>query len=295
MSFRPFSVALAFCLAMVACAQVDEDIKPLKPGTRIKLVIQRTLSTHPKGGVLGVIGVKPVTREGTLLLFEVAEDVFNEDGVLILQAGAPATGTVIDSQVGGGIKPHAPRLAVTVERVLTVDGDFVPLRFDRKHEGKWAKVFNRGETGAWVNRFRSDAIEKVFAKPEHSDASRELFELVVTGRIGDLFRYPARALKLRYLADQSGLPTLARYLQDGKIFQLASLIAEIQTGVFVLRSLTDARRLYDAFRLMDETWRAGAQLLDWLGGRIKAPQIVVPAGFPVDAVVAEDRARPLGQ
>src|SRR5690606_34295692 len=99
---------------------------------------------------------------------------------------------------------------------------------------------------------------------------------------------------LRYLADQSGLPTLARFLQDGKILQVASLIAQIQSGTFVLRGLADAKALLDAFRLMDETWRAGKQLLGWLAGRIKAPQIVVPAGFPVEAVVAgPDEAPPL--
>ncbi|HSI73247.1 MAG TPA: hypothetical protein VK934_08715 [Fimbriimonas sp.] len=258
----------------------------LRPGTRIRLTVQRTLSTHPRGGVLGVVGVKPITREDTLVVYEVVDDVYDEDGNLVIPAGAPATGTVIDSQVGGGLKPHAPRLAVTVERVMSGDGEFIPLRFEKQHEGKWAYVFNRGETGSYVNRFKSNAVAQVFARPEHSEAAREFFGLIVRGEIGRMVREPKKALKLRYLAEQSGLPILARFLQDGTIFRVAALIADIQSGNFILHGLADARKLLDAYRLMDEAWRAGDQLLDWLGGRIKAPQIVVPAGFPVDAIVS---------
>jgi hypothetical protein len=278
-------IFIGLLLVALACFSAAQELR-LRPGTRIRLAIQRTLSTHPRGGVLGVVGVKPITREDTLVVYEVMEDVYDEDGNLVIPAGAPATGTVIDSQVGGGIKPHAPRLAVTVERVMSGDGEFIPLRFEKQHEGQWAYVFSRGETGAYVNRFKSNAVEQVFAKPEHSDAVRELFSLIVRGDIGRMVRDPKRALKLRYLAEQSGLPVLARFLQDGTLFKVAALISDIQSGRFILHGLADARKLMDAYRLMDEAWRAGDQLLDWLGGRIKAPQIVVPAGFPVDAVVA---------
>ncbi|MEZ0327632.1 MAG: hypothetical protein ACAH95_17175 [Fimbriimonas sp.] len=276
-------VICIFAIGVFASAQ---SIR-LKPGTRIRLTVQRTLSTHPKGGVLGIIGVKPITREGSLVVFEVAEDVYDDEGILVIPAGAPATGTVIDSQVGGGIKPHAPRLAVTIEKVLDGNGEFVPIRFEKKHEGKWAYVFNRYETGTYVNNFRSESVERIFARPEHSDAAKELFGLVVRGEVGDMIREPKKALQLRYLAEQSGLPVLARFLQNGSIFRVASLIADIQNGQFILRSLGDARRLLDAYRLMDETWKAGSQLVSWLGGRLKAPQILVPAGFPVDAVVSD--------
>jgi hypothetical protein len=274
------------CLVGLAGISLAQAVR-LKPGTRVRLTLQRTLSTHHRGGVLGVIGVKPITRENTLVVYEVADDVYDEDGILVIPAGASATGTVIDSQVGGGIKPHAPRLAITVDKVMAGDGQFIPLRFETRHEGKWAHVFSRGATGAFVSEIRNDAVEKVFARPEHSDAVKELFSLVVRGEVGEMVREPKRALRLRYLADQSGLPILARFLQDGKLFRVASRIADIQNGAFVLRTLSDARRLLDAYRLMDETWRAGGELLGWLGGRIKAPQIVAPAGFPLEATVSE--------
>jgi hypothetical protein len=281
-------LCLIACLVVGAAASVAQGVV-LKPGTRIRLTIQRTLSTHPRGGLLGVVGVKPITRENTLVVYEVSEDVYDEDGVLVIPAGSSATGTVIDSQVGGGLKPHAPRLAVTVEKVLSGDGRFIPIRFEERHEGKWAYVFSRAETGSYVNRYSNSAVERIFSRPEHSEATKELFGLVVKGEVGDMVRDPRRALKLRYLAEQSGLPVLVRFLQDGKLFRVASLIADIQNGAFVLKGLADARRLLDAYRLMDETWRAGGQLLGWLGGRLKAPQIVVPAGFPVEAVVGEPR------
>jgi hypothetical protein len=279
-------LSVVVCLLAVGASAFAQSVR-IKPGTRIRLTLQRTLSTHPRGGVLGIIGVKPITREGTLVVFEVAEDVYDDEGILVIPAGAPATGTVIDSQVGGGIKPHAPRLAVTIEKVLDGNGEFVPIRFEKRHEGKWAYVFNRAETGTYVNSFRSESVERIFARPEHSDAAKELFGLVVRGEVGEIFREPKKALKLRYLAEQSGLPVLARFLQTGQIFRVASLIADIQNGQFVLKTLADARRLLDAYRLMDETWKAGSQLVSWLGGRLKAPQIVVPAGFPIDAIVAD--------
>ncbi len=281
-------VGIAFCILALGAIAQAQSVR-LKPGTRIRLTVQRTLSTHPRGGVLGVIGVKPITREGSLVLFEVAEDVYDDEGILVIPAGAPATGTVIDSQVGGGIKPHAPRLAVSIEKVLDGNGEFVPVRFEKRHEKKWAYVFNRHETGAYVNRFRSESVERIFARPEHSDAAKELFGLVVRGEVGDMVREPRKALQLKYLAEQSGLPILARFLQNGTIFRVASLIADIQNGKFVLKTLSDARKLLDAYRLMDETWKAGSQLVSWLGGRMQAPQILVPAGFPVDAVVSESK------
>jgi hypothetical protein len=279
-------IGVVTCLLAAGVLAAAQTVR-LKSGTRIRLTVQRTLSTHPKGGVLGLIGVKPMTREGSLVVFEVAEDVYDDEGILVIPAGAPATGTVIDSQVGGGIKPHAPRLAVTIEKVLDGNGEFVPIRFDKRHEGKWAYVFNRNDTGTFVNRFQSQSVQEIFARPEHSDATKELFSLVVRGEIGEMIREPKKALKLKYLAEQSGLPALARFLQNGTIFRVASLISDIQNGKVILRTLSDARRLLDAYRLMDETWRAGSQLIGWLGGRLKAPQIVVPAGYPVDAIVSD--------
>jgi hypothetical protein len=133
-------------------------------------------------------------------------------------------------------------------------------------------------------------MERVMARPEFSDASRELMELVIDGRVGSYIREPAKLLTLKYLAQQSGLPTLARFIQEGRILEVASLVAQIQSGDFVLRGLADVGRLIDAFRLVDETWRAGNQFLGWIGGRIKAPQIIVPAGFPVEALVVESPA-----
>jgi hypothetical protein len=284
--------ALTALLLLLASAALPQEAPlRLEPGTRIKLRVQRTLSTQPKGGVLGLIGVKPQTREDTLVIYEVAEDVFDPNGILVIPAGSPATGTVVDSQVGGGFKPHAPRLAATVDRALTAEGTFVPLRFDSRHEGRWAHVFGRQETGAFVRQVSSGALDKLMSRPENSDAIRELFELVIHGNVGEMFRHPEKALRLRYVADHSGMPTLARYLQDGRIFQLASLVAEIQTGAFVLHGIADVGHLMDAFRLVDDTWKAGNQLLTWAYGRVKAPQIVVPAGFPVEAVVADVSGR----
>jgi hypothetical protein len=259
----------------------------LPPGRRIELVCQRTLSTQPHGGLFGLVGVKPLTRENTLMVFAVARDVFTEDGTLIIAKGSPATGTVVDSQVGGGFKPHAPRLAVTVERVLTVDGQFLPLRFTTRHEGKWARTFGRAETGAWVLRNSDNAVETIFAKPELNPAVHEFFDLIARGRVGDFLRNPARVLQLDYVARQSGLPHLVRFLQEGRFLEIAQLVVEIQSGNFLLRSFTDVRRWIEAFQLMDEAWKAGNELTSWLTGRIKAPQIIAPAGFPVEAIVSE--------
>ncbi len=281
MAWRPI---FAFFLGLIASTAFGLD-GIIPPGTRVKLTVQRTLSTHPAGGALKLVGVKPITREDTFVLFEVMEDVRDEEGGIAIPAGSTATGRVIDSQVGGGFRPSSPRLAITIDSVEAWDGTIVPLRFEGKHEGKWARAFGRAETAAYLRSIRSDRAETVFAKPEYRDSTRELFDLIVTGRIGALFRDPSKLLKLKYIAEQSGLPILVSYIQDGRIRALAELISDIQSGNLRKLSLKDAKKLLDAFRLVGETWQAGSQLISWLGGRLSAPQIVVPAGFPVEAVV----------
>jgi hypothetical protein len=257
----------------------------LRPGTPIRLTVQRALSTHPRGGLLGVVGVKPITRENSFVIFEVAEDVLDEEGDVVIPEGSVATGRVVDSQVGGGLKPHAPRLAVTVDSVMDRRGRLIPIRFDERHEGKWARRFSRAETGEFVRQMRDERLERAMNMPENSEAVQELMHVVVKGQVDDLIRHPERILKLKYLAQQSGLPTFVRFIQEGKILDVLRTIALIQNGGFVLKGLTDLRRVGDAFRLANEVWGAGAELATWFGRRVTAPQIVVPVGFPVEAVV----------
>lgn len=283
---RVSTCLLVLFVGLVAAVAQAQDAR-LTTGRRIDLICDRTLSTEPQGGALGLIGVKPVTRENSTMVFRVAHDVFSEDGTLMIQAGAPATGTVIDSQVGGGFKPHAPRLAVTVDRVLTVDGVFLPIRFTQRHEGRWAKVFSREETGAWANRNQATALEQLSRMPRVNPEIRELMGIVFRGEAPSLIQDPVKVLQLEYVARQSGLPNIVRFLQKGRWMDIVHLVADIESGAFAIRSLADLHLLADAYQIVSDTYRAGTELVQWMHGRLLAPQIIVPAGYPVEAVVAQ--------
>jgi len=237
--------------------------------------------------MFGLVGVKPVTREGTHVLFRVEEDVRDNRGRVVIEEGAPATGTVTDSQVAGGFKPHQARLAITIDSVLAEDGTFVPLRFEEQHEGKWSYVFDRDETGRFANSLRSEYADVAFDDKKNKEAVKEFMSLFVNGEATRIASDPMRLLKLRSLAEKSRMPLLVRFIDAGKVLELAHILSDIQSGEFGLRSIGDLKKMASAFGVIHDAWRAGNSLTSWVGGRFKSPQIVVPVGFPLEAVVDE--------
>lgn len=257
------------------------------PGTRVKLVVQATLSTRPAKGVLNLLRRNPTTPENGYVLYAVAEDVRDADGNVVIPAGSPATGAVVASEPGGGLHAEPPRLAVTVENAMGSDGKLVPLRFETVAEGKWAHRFSRAETGAFAKQMRRPPAPKLVSSPMNSAGVRELTQMAVDGDLGDLLRHPSGILALKYLAERSGLSTFVRFVQEGKVVQVAALLAQLESGSFALHSVADVKSLRDVVELTQEAWRSGAQLTTWMGRHLVPPQIVVPAGFPVEAVVVE--------
>ncbi len=220
------------------------------------------------------------------MVYEVAEDVYDDTGRKIIEAGTPAVGRVIDSQVAGGMRMQ-PRLATTIEKVWTVDGKEVALRFETKHEGQWAHRFTRGETGAYVKSLREDENGVRFAPPVNQEAVEDVFRLLVNGEGDDLIRDPKRIMRLGTFAKQSGLEDFVRFLQAGGPAQLIRLMAELQSGSFAITRLSDVLKFVQVFKLTNDAWRAGSQVSRWMNGRVCAPQILAPAGFPMEAIVAE--------
>lgn len=257
----------------------------LEPGTVVPLVLQRTLSTHLRGGLFGVYGGKPITREGSAVMYEVAEDVRDRNGRVVIAQGTPAVGRVIDSQPAQSLRPTS-RLAVTVERTWTVDDKPMTLQFERRHEGRWAYRFGRADSGRYAKSLEEEQFELAFREPINQVAVSDFVNLLVRGEIDDLVRNPERLLKLRTFARQSGLRSFVEFLQDGGAIEIIRLIAEIQSGSFAISRLADVRHLVRAFGLVNDAWQAGRQITGWVEGRLKGPQILVPAGFPMTAVVS---------
>ena len=277
---RLLSIFLVFAtLSSLSTAQVVV-------GTQVRLLLRRTLSTQAHGGLFRLIGVKPMTREGSTVLFEVVDPIRDRRGRIVVDAGAPAVGTVIDSQVAGGFRPHAPRLAVSVESVMDRNGDLIPIRFSTRHEGKWAHVFTREETAEFMKEITRDRARNAFSDRSNRDAADQLRKIVVGGQYQDLRNHPDKVLNLRNLATACGMPHLVKFIDAGRIDDVMRTVASIQSGQMKV-SLSSLSAIGDAFSVLSDTWHAGFELFGWIDGRLKAPQIVAPSGFPLEAVVTE--------
>lgn len=254
-------------------------------GTPVKLSVQRLLTTQPvHGTILGVVTSRPVTVEKSAVYYEVAEDVKNERGEVVIARGAVAVGRVVESQVAGGVHAKA-RLVIRVDYVYGEDGRRIPLRFGDWNRGKWIKNFSRGETGQYAE---AQKPPKRFTLPNYSAVASDFEDLILRGEYRELVKDPKRVAGLQYFAQQSGLADVVRFIQDGRIADLAQLATWVTGGGFTIRTLADVKHLERAYHLLKDSIQVAARMSHWIGSKMDGAQITVLPGFPVEAVV-DDR------
>ncbi len=112
-------VIAAAPLAALEPATASDVIIP--DGTEIRLRFQRGMTSLE-------------TTAGERVLFEVTHDVI-VDGVTVIAAGAEAHGTVVEARKRKSFGRRG-RIDLAIERVQTVGGEMVPLRFAKSLRGR---------------------------------------------------------------------------------------------------------------------------------------------------------------
>jgi hypothetical protein len=254
-------------------------------GTVIKLRIERTLSTRPEGGFLHLVGAKPASPTATRVEFLVDRDVLDADGNVLIEEGATAFGSVVQCKPSGGIRAHSPSLAVSVDSVTAADGSVVPLHFANRVGSLWAHSFTRSETAGYKQATET-RIPRL-PEPVLVLSVADLRHATLKGGFSEPIHHPSELFKLQYFAQRCGFSPAARAVQLAELLALAQAFSDIVSGRFELRTLGDAVRALDVMRLVGDAAKTGHEFGAWVGGRVDPPQIVVPAGFPLEAVVAE--------
>lgn len=153
MRLLPFAL-----LVLLGCASPPEPVI-LEPGTEVPLILLQELSAG-------------ASKVGTEVALMVTEDITSPDGRILIPRGAIAYGRVNWSRSAGALSKvvnEPPRLAVTVDRTVSIDNKTVmlqasqsgdPFQFTGKNSG--AKNATEGLTKALEDDATRAKLETLF-------------------------------------------------------------------------------------------------------------------------------------
>lgn len=262
---------LAGCSAaqQQAPAAMPLEAVKLEAGTPVKAILMKELTS---GG----------TNEGEDAPLMVSEDVKDAKGRVLVPKGSVVTSKVTWSRSEGtlgSLLNQPARLKIKIENLKAVDGALVKLSAEK---GKFEEFeLNRENTGRIT---ASEQLEKVAGDKSNDlalEAVRDLFEKGEGAKLDS----PETRQKLAAIAQELGLPTTTKVMQENQVAKVTDLVQQIRRGTSLANlanggsaSLVDA-----AIELAGVAGQIGDRLGRIVGGR----NIRAYVGTPVQVYVLE--------
>jgi hypothetical protein len=212
----------------------------------------------------------------------VSEDVKDAKGRVLVPKGSAITGKVTWSRSEGtlgSLLNQPARLKVKIENVKAADGTVVKLSAEK---GKPEEVeLNRENTGRVVASQQLEKVAEDKANEAALEAIRDLFE---KGEVAKLDS-PETRQKLTAIAQQMGMTTTSKVMQENQVDKVTDLVQQIRRGTSLANLATGgSASLVDA---AIELAGVAGQIGDRLGRIVGGRNIRAYVGTPVEVYVLE--------
>ncbi len=265
----PFALLAGCTAAQEAAPPKALQVVRIEAGTPVKAILMKELTS---GG----------TDEGEEVPLMVSEDVKDANGRVLLPKGSPMMGKVTWSRSEGtlgSLLNQPARLKMRVESVKAGDGTLVKLSAEK---GKFQEAeFNRENTGKVMASARLEELAGDKANDVALQAIRDMFE---KGEVAKLDS-PETKAQLASIAQQMGLATTSKVMEENQVNKVADLVMQIRrgTGLANLATGGSATLVDAALELAGVAGQIGDRLGRVIGGR----NIRAFVGTPIDFYVLE--------
>jgi len=252
----------AILLAVVACIACN-SVPPakLEIGTEVPLILLTELSS---GG----------SAKGTETAFMVTDDVLSPDSRVLIPKGAIAYGKVEWSRAAGAISQflnEPARLAVSIDRTVSVDGQTISLKAARDGE---SYHFTRENTIASV---AGDKLNKLLEDENAKKSLQQLLDGLSGSDMGD-------PNSIADLADALGLKSTSELARTNSINDLKDVLKGISAGEVARIATGQSTLVIEAIAELAGLRKAVG---DRISGLFKGRNIKAFPGTPITAYVAK--------
>lgn len=248
-------------LACLACNSLPRVEVPA--GTEVPLILLTEISS---GG----------SAQGMEVAFMVSDDVMSPDKRVLIPKGAIAYGRVSWSRVAGAVSQflnEPARLAVTIDRTVSIDGKTVLLEATKSKDGE---PFHFTRENTETSR-ANEQLERVLSDNEAKKALEKMLNGLLGEEMGD-------ADKVSDLAEKLNLRSTKKLADEQSLGDLEGVLKSINAGDVARIATGHASLVIEAIAEL-----AGVKKTvgDRISGLFKGRNIKAFPGTPVTAYVTE--------